>query len=183
MLYNWDAVQFALALNEYDVVKHQPHPPGYILYVALGRLVNHWLADPTAAYVVLAVVVQRADDVRRVLPRARGLRSRDRARRGHAARREPALLVLRLGRADVRGRGARRVGGGLLLLPRAARQRDRRVARRRLSRPRRRPAAVRAPPAVPALARRHGVRAAPAADRRRRARRHRGRGRSRGSCR
>ena len=55
MLYNWDAVQFALALNEYDVVKHQPHPPGYILYVALGRLVNHWLQDPTAAYVVLAV--------------------------------------------------------------------------------------------------------------------------------
>jgi 4-amino-4-deoxy-L-arabinose transferase-like glycosyltransferase len=55
MLYNWDAVQFALALREYDVVKHQPHPPGYILYVALGRLVNAWLDDPTAAYVVLAV--------------------------------------------------------------------------------------------------------------------------------
>src|SRR5437762_5093339 len=56
MLYNWDAVQFALALREYDVVKHQPHPPGYILYVALGRLLNTWLDDPTAAYVVLAVV-------------------------------------------------------------------------------------------------------------------------------
>jgi hypothetical protein len=56
MLYNWDAVQFALALREYDVVKHQPHPPGYILYVALGRLVNAWLGDPTAAYVLLAVV-------------------------------------------------------------------------------------------------------------------------------
>jgi hypothetical protein len=56
MLYNWDAVQFALALREYDVVKHQPHPPGYILYVALGRLVNVWLRDPTAAYVVLAVI-------------------------------------------------------------------------------------------------------------------------------
>jgi hypothetical protein len=55
MLYNWDAVQFALALREYDVVKHQPHPPGYILYVGLGRMVNAWLADPTAAYVVLAV--------------------------------------------------------------------------------------------------------------------------------
>jgi 4-amino-4-deoxy-L-arabinose transferase-like glycosyltransferase len=55
MLYNWDAVQFALALREYDVVKHQPHPPGYILYVALGRLVNSWLDNPTAAYVVLAV--------------------------------------------------------------------------------------------------------------------------------
>jgi hypothetical protein len=56
MLYNWDAVQFALALREYDVVKHQPHPPGYILYVALGRLVNAWIDNPTAAYVGLAVV-------------------------------------------------------------------------------------------------------------------------------
>src|SRR2546421_12700196 len=56
MLYNWDAVQFALALREYDVVKHQPHPPGYILYVGLGRIVNAWLHDPTAAYVLLAVV-------------------------------------------------------------------------------------------------------------------------------
>jgi hypothetical protein len=42
MLYSWDAVQFAPALREYDVVKHQPHPPGYILYVGLGRLVDHW---------------------------------------------------------------------------------------------------------------------------------------------
>jgi Dolichyl-phosphate-mannose-protein mannosyltransferase len=53
--YNWDSVQFALALSEYDIGKHQPHPPGYILYVALGRLVNAWLADPAASYVVLAV--------------------------------------------------------------------------------------------------------------------------------
>src|SRR5262245_37697379 len=53
--YNWDSVQFALALSEYDIEKHQPHPPGYILYVAMGRLVNIWLADPTASYVLLAV--------------------------------------------------------------------------------------------------------------------------------
>jgi hypothetical protein len=56
MAYNWDAVQFAMALREYDVVKHQPHPPGYVLYVALGRLVNTWLRDETAAYVLLAVL-------------------------------------------------------------------------------------------------------------------------------
>ncbi len=60
MLYNWDAVQFALALREYDVVKHQPHPPGYILYVALGRIVNAWLGDPVASYVALAVVMSGA---------------------------------------------------------------------------------------------------------------------------
>jgi len=47
MLYNWDAVQFALALREFDVAKHQPHPPGYLLYVGLGRLFNASLGDPT----------------------------------------------------------------------------------------------------------------------------------------
>src|SRR3970040_479955 len=60
MLYNWDAVQFALALGEYDVVKHQPHPPGYILYVALGRLAHGWGGDAGAAYVLLAVAFSGA---------------------------------------------------------------------------------------------------------------------------
>jgi len=58
--YNWDAVQFALALREYDVAKHQPHPPGYILYVALGRLAQVLVGDPTAAYVVLAMLFSAA---------------------------------------------------------------------------------------------------------------------------
>ena len=56
MLYNWDAVQFALALHEFDVTKHQPHPPGYLLYVLLGRLLNAWFGDPTFAYVGLAML-------------------------------------------------------------------------------------------------------------------------------
>ena len=60
MLYNWDAVQFALALREFDIAKHQPHPPGYVLYVGLGRLVNATLADPTQAYVTLAMVFSAA---------------------------------------------------------------------------------------------------------------------------
>jgi hypothetical protein len=46
VLPTWDTVQFALALREYDVVKHQPHPPGYILYVAAGRAVDLVLGDP-----------------------------------------------------------------------------------------------------------------------------------------
>jgi len=60
MLYNWDAVQFALALREFDIAKHQPHPPGYVLYVGLGRLVNATLGDPTQAYVTLAMVFSAA---------------------------------------------------------------------------------------------------------------------------
>ncbi|HTY77265.1 MAG TPA: glycosyltransferase family 39 protein [Candidatus Bathyarchaeia archaeon] len=60
MLYNWDAVQFALALREFDIAKHQPHPPGYLLYVALGRLLNMSLGDPNLAYVALAMVFSAA---------------------------------------------------------------------------------------------------------------------------
>src|ERR1041385_8118968 len=60
MLYNWGAVQFALGPNEDEVVKHQPHPPGYILYVALGRLVHGLTGDAAGAYVVLAVLFSGA---------------------------------------------------------------------------------------------------------------------------
>jgi hypothetical protein len=56
LLPTWDAVQFALALERYDVVRHQPHPPGYILYVALGRLADTVVADPVAALGGLAVL-------------------------------------------------------------------------------------------------------------------------------
>jgi hypothetical protein len=38
VLAGWDSVQYALGLVQFDVVAHQPHPPGSILYVALGRL-------------------------------------------------------------------------------------------------------------------------------------------------
>src|SRR5512139_2725343 len=60
MPYNWDAVQFALALREFDVAKHQPHPPGYLLYVGLGRLANRWAGDPTLTYVSLAMLFSAA---------------------------------------------------------------------------------------------------------------------------
>src|SRR5215212_2432177 len=32
-----DSINFALGLREFDVAKHQPHPPGYPVYIALGR--------------------------------------------------------------------------------------------------------------------------------------------------
>jgi hypothetical protein len=56
LLPTWDAVQFALALERYDIVRHQPHPPGYILYVALGRLAGVVLGDPVAALGSLAIL-------------------------------------------------------------------------------------------------------------------------------
>ncbi len=55
LLPSWDAVQFALALHEYDIVKHQPHPPGYILYVALARLIEGVTGDAVEALTWLAL--------------------------------------------------------------------------------------------------------------------------------
>ena len=97
MLHNWDAVQFALALHEYDVVKHQPHPPGYILYVALGRVVHAWIGDAAARLrYLLAVALQRAPGtfVLCLLARA-ALRPTTALTAADAAGRESAVLVLR----------------------------------------------------------------------------------------
>lgn len=32
-----DSINFALGLRDFDVARHQPHPPGYPLYIAAGR--------------------------------------------------------------------------------------------------------------------------------------------------
>jgi hypothetical protein len=40
ILYHWDSVNFAYAMREFSVAKEQPHPPGYIVYVWLCRLVD-----------------------------------------------------------------------------------------------------------------------------------------------
>src|SRR5262252_5664969 len=32
-----DSINFALGLRRFDVANHQPHPPGYPVYIALGR--------------------------------------------------------------------------------------------------------------------------------------------------
>ena len=55
-LYDIDSVNFALALGRFDPTVHQPHPPGYFLYVCLGRLANAVFHDANAALVAISVV-------------------------------------------------------------------------------------------------------------------------------
>ncbi len=55
-LYDIDSVNFALAIGRFDPRVHQPHPPGYFLYVCLGRLLNHVLHDPNLAFVILSIL-------------------------------------------------------------------------------------------------------------------------------
>jgi hypothetical protein len=56
LLFDHDSVQFALALDNYDVYLHQPHPPGYFLYVMLGRLVNALLQNPNASFIWISQI-------------------------------------------------------------------------------------------------------------------------------
>jgi len=56
VLLHWDSVNFALALEHYDVRMHQPHPPGYFLYVMMGRAVQFLISDGNAALVWLSLV-------------------------------------------------------------------------------------------------------------------------------
>lgn len=39
-LFDWDEALFALALRDYDVVNHHPHPPGYPLFIFAARLIH-----------------------------------------------------------------------------------------------------------------------------------------------
>jgi hypothetical protein len=56
LLYHWDSVNFALGMEWFDVRLHQPHPPGYLLYVVLGRLVNLLVGDANASLVWISVI-------------------------------------------------------------------------------------------------------------------------------
>ena len=53
--FNWDAAQFNLALHHYAVSMHQPHPPGYPLFVVLGKVLALGLPDNVALSLLAAI--------------------------------------------------------------------------------------------------------------------------------
>lgn len=59
-LSGWDPVNFALALDDWDLALHQPHPPGYLGYVVLGRLARLATADANAALVLVGAAATAA---------------------------------------------------------------------------------------------------------------------------
>ena len=54
-LYDLDSVNFALGVLRFDPAVHQPHPPGYFLYICLARLVNRFLTDANTAFVAIGI--------------------------------------------------------------------------------------------------------------------------------
>jgi len=51
LMYHLDSIHFALALDHYDITVHQPHHPGYFLYVMLGRFFDFFIHDPHTSYI------------------------------------------------------------------------------------------------------------------------------------
>jgi hypothetical protein len=54
-LYEWDSVGYARALTDFNIIWHHPHPPGYIFYVAFGRLFNLLVPDANDALILLNI--------------------------------------------------------------------------------------------------------------------------------
>ncbi|CAJ35691.1 ArnT family glycosyltransferase [Methanocella arvoryzae] len=51
----WDSVQYALSLHEFNLEIHQPHPPGYPSYVFLATVINWILQNDTLTLNMLSV--------------------------------------------------------------------------------------------------------------------------------
>lgn len=54
-LYEWDSVNYALGFERYDILSHQPHSPGYIFYIGLGKLVNTIFNDANTTMIVISI--------------------------------------------------------------------------------------------------------------------------------
>lgn len=55
-MWDHDSVQFALGVEKYDLAAHQPHPPGYPLWIGLLKLLAALGIDPLHGMVGLAVL-------------------------------------------------------------------------------------------------------------------------------
>jgi hypothetical protein len=51
-----DSINFALGLRHFDVANHQPHPPGYPIYIALGNLAHAFIPTEAQALAIIGVL-------------------------------------------------------------------------------------------------------------------------------
>ena len=53
---DWDSVQFVMGLEEYSIPAHQPHPPGYPLYIFIGRIFYFFIGDSLTTFTLISAI-------------------------------------------------------------------------------------------------------------------------------
>lgn len=55
-LEEFDSANYALAVREFNLAKHQPHPPGYLFFVGTARFAHLWIPDPVHALTAVQAI-------------------------------------------------------------------------------------------------------------------------------
>lgn len=55
-LINWDAGQFALGSENYNLHLHQPHPPGYPLFIFIGKCLNYFVNNINYSFIIINLI-------------------------------------------------------------------------------------------------------------------------------
>ncbi len=55
-LFEWDSVQLALGIRSFNIIKHQPHPPGYFFYVYSGKYLNHIIGNANYSLIIINII-------------------------------------------------------------------------------------------------------------------------------
>jgi hypothetical protein len=55
-LEEFDSANYALALREFNIERHQPHPPGYLFFIGAARFAQLWIPDPIQALTAVQVM-------------------------------------------------------------------------------------------------------------------------------
>lgn len=55
--FNWDSSQYARGMTEFNIFKHQPHPPGYLLWVLSARVLEPLAGGAMRAQIVVAFLM------------------------------------------------------------------------------------------------------------------------------
>lgn len=55
--FDWDSSQYARAITEFNIFKHQPQPPGYLLWVLGARVLHSFTAGPMLSQILLAFLM------------------------------------------------------------------------------------------------------------------------------
>lgn len=55
-LWEWDDINFARALHDFNIPDHSPHPPGFPVFIAMGRAANVFLNNDHRALVAVNLI-------------------------------------------------------------------------------------------------------------------------------